>query len=153
LRTNIAWTAAARLGFPLYDLALPTLNIPSLVGEWCRGHVRDGHWMRDGPPFWRGDVIEYPLLSPMDCDLIGLPLPNDPTPPALLAYARWALLERARRTEQLCTFTFHDWIIGTANRLDLLEEVLAALAGSGHWLLPGLHRPCVGYGNQTTGPL
>jgi hypothetical protein len=84
--------------------------------------------------------MEYPVLSPMDCDLIGLPDPTADTDPALTDYAIWALLERLDRSGDWFSLTIHDWISGTANRPAYLESVLDDLAARRelHWIRPGL---------------
>jgi peptidoglycan/xylan/chitin deacetylase (PgdA/CDA1 family) len=85
-------------------------------------------WLRSGRgPFYRGGLLEIPMYSPMDCDLLGFPTPSTPTPRSLLAYARFALLSCLARGGPFAMLTFHDWIIAGANRLSLLEDVLASL--------------------------
>src|SRR6202046_4249409 len=45
-------------------------------------------WLLGGrPPFERAGLLEVPLYAPLDCDLLGLPRPQDDTPPDLLGYA------------------------------------------------------------------
>lgn len=124
---------------------LVALNPALLLQEWRRGHLHGpARWLLRGPgPFERGPLVEYPVLSPMDCDLIGLPDPTADTDPALIDYAIWALVERLDRSADWFSLTIHDWISGTANRLPGLESVLDALAARTQldWIRPGLDTP------------
>jgi peptidoglycan/xylan/chitin deacetylase (PgdA/CDA1 family) len=82
-------------------------------------------WLLEGcRPFYRGALLEIPLYSPLDCDLVGLPEPSSCTPQRLLAYARFALEWYLSRPGPVTMVTFHDWIIAGANRLQLLDDVL-----------------------------
>ncbi len=118
------------------------LNPALLLQEWRRGHLNaPARWLLRGPrPFERGPLTEYPVLSPMDCDLIGLPDPTADTDPALIDYAIWALLERLDRSGDWFSLTIHDWISGTANRLPFLKSALDAMAARAElqWIRPGL---------------
>jgi peptidoglycan/xylan/chitin deacetylase (PgdA/CDA1 family) len=78
-------------------------------------------------PFLRDGLAEVPVYAPLDCDLLGLPRPDQETPPNLLAYTRAALRSAvAEPGASLSMVTFHDWIVAGGNRLILLEEVLRA---------------------------
>jgi peptidoglycan/xylan/chitin deacetylase (PgdA/CDA1 family) len=91
-----------------------------------------------------GLVAEIPLYAPLDCDLLGLPAPQQDTAPYLLSYARWALRDAMSRPAAAAMIIFHDWIIAGGNRLVLLDDVLKAsgemglnvstIAGSPDWL-------------------
>jgi peptidoglycan/xylan/chitin deacetylase (PgdA/CDA1 family) len=82
-------------------------------------------WLLDGcPPFYRGTLLEIPVYSPLDCDLVGLPSPSVPTPPALLDYACFALESCLVSPSPVSMLTFHDWIISGGNRLTLLDDLL-----------------------------
>jgi peptidoglycan/xylan/chitin deacetylase (PgdA/CDA1 family) len=99
---------------------------------WSRDRVGGSmasaiRWLRSGSrPFYRGPLLEIPLYSPMDCDLLGLPDPSEPTPQALLDFARFAL-RSCLPSRPFAMLTFHDWIIAGGNRLSLLADLLAAL--------------------------
>jgi peptidoglycan/xylan/chitin deacetylase (PgdA/CDA1 family) len=85
-----------------------------------RSRWRCGPWQRAG-------LVEVPLTVPMDCDLLGLPDPQEPTPPELLAYAEFAL-ERCIGAELAPTvLTFHDWIIVGTGRMPLLAGALRSM--------------------------
>jgi len=99
---------------------------------WSRDRVGGSmpsaiRWLRSGRrPYYRGRLLEIPLYSPLDCDLLGLPDPSEPTPQALLDFARFAFLASLAQGP-VTMLTFHDWIIAGANRLSLLDDVLASL--------------------------
>jgi len=83
-------------------------------------------WLLSGyPPFYRDALLEIPLYSPLDCDLLKFPAPSASSPEPLLDFARFALESCLTCARDLSLLTFHDWIIAGANRLDLLDEVLS----------------------------
>lgn len=87
-------------------------------------------WLLGGmPPFLRNGLIEIPAHAPFDNELLGLPNPNEPTSNSLLNYAKETLIHNVRDARGAYNITFHDWIIGTNNRLGVLEEVLSVLSG------------------------
>lgn len=89
-------------------------------------------WLNDGArPFKRGNLTEIPLYSPLDCDLLGLPMPETATSGEWIRYATACLVGGLNRRGNLYTLNFHDWIIGTSNRLQLLEDVLSFFASHG----------------------
>jgi peptidoglycan/xylan/chitin deacetylase (PgdA/CDA1 family) len=102
-------------------------------------------WLLSGrAPFERGGLLEVPLYAPLDCDLLGLPRPQDDTPPELLGYTRAVLRSVATAPGAMAMATFHDWIVSGGNRLVLLDDALAAASDAGvdvsttaaspHWL-------------------
>ena len=87
------------------------------------------HWLLNGcTPFVRNDLLEVPVYSPLDCDLLGLPRPGQPSPRPLIDYAIKALVGGLTKRGDYYSLNFHDWIIGTANRLEVLDQVLEQLA-------------------------
>jgi peptidoglycan/xylan/chitin deacetylase (PgdA/CDA1 family) len=83
-------------------------------------------WLLNGyPPFYRDALLEIPVYSPLDSDLLGFPRPSVPSPEPLLDFARFALESCLARPGQLSMLTFHDWLIAGANRLALLDGVLS----------------------------
>lgn len=75
-------------------------------------------------------MTEVPVHVPLDCDLIGLPEPDQDAPQVTLDYAR-AVVREAAATAGLTTITFHDWLVTSGNRLVLLREALAAARQGG----------------------
>jgi hypothetical protein len=88
-------------------------------------------WLRAPAPFYRDSILELPVIAPLDCDLLGLPLPTTPTPAGLLDYTRFALQACIAPDREFSMITFHDWIVAGANRLALLEELLGFLSREG----------------------
>ena len=85
-------------------------------------------WVATGlRPFFRGSMLEVPLYTPLDCDLLGFPHPSAATPQPQLAFAEFALRHTLARATPLTMLTFHDWIIAGGNRLSLLDRVLSSL--------------------------
>ncbi len=91
-------------------------------------------WLLEGsPPFPVGTILEVPLYSPLDCDLLGLPRPHEVTAPALLDYAENVLGRFASTPSAvgLRMLTFHDWIIASSNRLTLLDRAVGRAMETG----------------------
>jgi hypothetical protein len=127
-------------------LALVLLNAGLVAREDFLGSPAGRlSWLLGGrAPFERAGLLEVPLYAPLDCDLLGLPRPQDDTPPDLLGYARAVLRTTATAPGAMAMATFHDWIVSGGNRLVLLDDVLAAASDAGvdvsttaaspHWL-------------------
>jgi len=120
------------------------LNVPLVVRERPTGGRRplDGaRWLlRRQQPFRRAEgLVEYPLTSPLDCDLLGYPRPAERSPAALLDYAVRVLTAMFDRAAGHFTLSLHDWIIGTHRRIEVLDRVLAHLTAGGgaEFHLPG----------------
>lgn len=82
-------------------------------------------------PFTRDGMTEVPVHVPLDCDLIGLPEPEEDTPQVTLDYARAVIREAAVAPGGLTTITFHDWLVTGGNRLVLLRDALTAAREGG----------------------
>ncbi len=114
-------------------LLLGPLNAGLLVKENFHGSLAGRlRWLLgQQPPFVRDGLVEIPVYSPLDCDLLGLPRPDADTPQEMLAYARAVVRVAAVTPRQLTMITFHDWIVTGGNRLVLLGDALAAARDSG----------------------
>ena len=147
LRTGRPWHLLAKKGVPASRLGTLVLNPRLLYQEKQRGHLQSpSRWLLSGaPPFHRRSLVELPELSPMDCDLLGLPDPTVDSDPDLLSYARWALINRFHRSGEWFCLTVHDWISGTGNRLANLEAILHDLGQRTElqWVRPGLENESV----------
>jgi len=111
------------------------LNIRLLITETI--HDKSGlsritdnlQWLNRGTePFKRGNLIEIPLYSPLDCDLLGLPNLETRTPDIWVKYAVDCLVGGLNRKGKYYMLNFHDWIIGTSNRVLLLGNILKFLS-------------------------
>ncbi|GAB1646602.1 polysaccharide deacetylase family protein [Krasilnikovia sp. MM14-A1259] len=112
------------------------LNVPLIVRERPTGGRRplDGaRWLlRRQQPFRRAEgLVEYPLTSPLDCDLLGYPRPAEPSAEADIDYAVQVLTSMYDRAAGHFTLNLHDWIIGTHRRIEVLDRVLAHITASG----------------------
>jgi peptidoglycan/xylan/chitin deacetylase (PgdA/CDA1 family) len=97
-------------------------NSPAARLRWLLGK-------RD--PFTRDGMTEVPVQAPLDCDLVGLPKPDEDTPQVILDYARAVVRESAVAPGKLTTITFHDWLVSGGNRLVLLRDALTAAREGG----------------------
>jgi Polysaccharide deacetylase len=150
---HIPAAAAARVASS--RLTLACLNVGLVARETFAGSAPGRlRWLLDGrPPFRRDRLTEIPLYAPLDCDLLGLPAPQQDTEPYLLAYARSALRDAVARSAAVGMVTFHDWIVAGGNRMVLLDEVLktaektglavSTIAGSAHWLVESGAAPAI----------
>jgi glycosyltransferase involved in cell wall biosynthesis len=87
--------------------------------------IANCHWLLNGSlPFKRNELLEIPLYSPLDCDLLGLPKPNEQSSQKLINYTIDTLMGGLNKKGSLYSLNFHDWIIGTENRIEVLDEVL-----------------------------
>jgi peptidoglycan/xylan/chitin deacetylase (PgdA/CDA1 family) len=106
--------------------ALAALNPQLLVdkGVGSSAAVRLRWLLGDREPFVRDGLVEVPVYSPLDCDLVGLPSPNEDTEPDLLRYARSAIRLAVAGGPATSMVTFHDWIVSGGNRLVLLRDAM-----------------------------
>jgi hypothetical protein len=86
-------------------------------------------------------MIEVPVHWPLDSDIVGLPKPDEDTPPMILDYARAVVRESVVAPGELTTVTFHDWLVTGGNRIVLLREALAAARESGAIISTIAQRP------------
>lgn len=115
-------------------ILLPLLNMRMILTDHItkkKGFKRliaNIRWLDGGAaPFKRYGLLEIPVYTPLDCDLLGLPKPNENTPDDFVSYAVATLAGGAERKRDFYNITFHDWIIGTANRVSILENTLKLL--------------------------
>ena len=92
-------------------------------------------------PFIRDGMIEVPVHWPLDTDIVGLPKPDEDTPPLQMEYARAVVREAAVAPGELSTVTFHDWLVTGGNRIVLLKDTLAAARKAGTVISTIAQRP------------
>lgn len=86
-------------------------------------------WLARGAGrFGRRGLIEVPIKAPLDCDLLGLPHTTQNTSQDFIDYTIASLSGGIERPGKLYMITFHDWIIGSANRLQILDKTLETLS-------------------------
>jgi peptidoglycan/xylan/chitin deacetylase (PgdA/CDA1 family) len=128
----------------LRRVVLLGLNLPLVWKERPTGGRRpfDGaRWLlRRQQPFHRPEgLVEYPLTSPLDCDLLGYPTPDTASSEILLDYMVRVLTSIFDRPAVHFTLNLHDWIIGSGRRIEVLDRVLAHVRASpdAEFHLPG----------------
>lgn len=104
-----------------------------LAGKFGSSPAARLHWLlSERRPFLRDGLVEVPVYAPLDCDLLGLPRPEEETPANWLVYAQAALRSYVVNPgAPLAMITFHDWLVAGGNRLVLLEEVLQVAREAG----------------------
>lgn len=75
-------------------------------------------------PFRTGNILEIPLLSSQDGELLSLVDPGQETPETWLDFAYEALKAQFDKSGKVFNLNFHPWLIGTSNRTLLLNMVL-----------------------------
>lgn len=75
-------------------------------------------------PFKRGAMLEIPLLSSHDGELFGLVDPTQETPEDVLDFAYQTLKTQFDKSGKVFNLNFHPWLIGTSNRVSVLEKIL-----------------------------
>lgn len=67
---------------------------------------------------------EFPIMSSLDCDLLGFPNPQKPSDRTWLNYAVRSLKSEFDQSGHYFNLNFHDWIIGSSNRIRILDQLL-----------------------------
>ena len=79
-------------------------------------------------PIFKLNILDFPLYSPLDCDLFGCPFPSEESNEITMNYAFKCLVKNFQMSKHFFNLNFHDWIIGTANRYKLLDKILNYLS-------------------------
>jgi peptidoglycan/xylan/chitin deacetylase (PgdA/CDA1 family) len=94
--------------------------------------ARTLRWMLAGsPPYDHAGLVEIPVTGPLDTTVLGLPGPGRDSPAAELEFGAFAMRCGLSARGGIAMLTFHDWLITGANRIVLLERMLAAIDGLG----------------------
>lgn len=80
-------------------------------------------------PFREGSLVEIPLLSPMDIYCIyPFPQVQEDSPESSLEEAYRILVKHYESSKAYFNLNFHEHVIGTGNRIQLLEKILCYLS-------------------------
>lgn len=82
-------------------------------------------------PFLTNGMLEIPLLSSMDGELFGQIDPNQKSTPEQLDFVANSIQKQFFECKNFFNATFHDWIIGSSNRIVVLEKTLDFLKKEG----------------------
>lgn len=105
---------------PDYRFRSKWLNLVRVMGS----ELLSAGFLRNGIVETPSGILEIPLLSSMDGELLSLMSPDQRTPEAWLDFAKISLRRQYLRSKTHFNLNFHCWIIGTANRLCILEDIL-----------------------------
>ena len=75
-------------------------------------------------PFKKGSMLEIPLLSSQDGELFSLVDPTQETPEVWLDFVYQSLKTQFNKSGKVFNLNFHPWLIGTSNRLSVLDKIL-----------------------------
>ena len=78
-------------------------------------------------PFTEQGLIHIPLLSSMDGELLGQLDPNQKSTKQQVEYVVASLKKQYFESGEYFNLTFHDWIIGSENRTEILSKILGFL--------------------------
>ncbi|MBU1130208.1 polysaccharide deacetylase family protein [Patescibacteria group bacterium] len=108
---------------------LPLINLSMVLRDSLTNRtvnsLRNILWLFGGKKsFNRSGIIEIPLVSTMDCFLFGLPKPDSNSSIAQVNKFINILKSHFDQSGDEFNLNFHDWIIGTSNRIIVLDEIL-----------------------------
>jgi len=115
------WTTRSRLNFGGASYA-----------KWMLGRAVYGfkRFFQRKKPFREDSLVEIPLLSPMDIFCIyPFPKAQEISPQSSLEEAYRILVKHYESSKAHFNLNFHEHVIGTANRIQLLERILRYLSG------------------------
>ena len=75
-------------------------------------------------PYMNNGLIEIPLLSSIDGDLLGIMNYWQESPQEWLDYAYDSFIKQFNNSEKYFNLNVHPWLIGSANRPELLDDIL-----------------------------
>jgi peptidoglycan/xylan/chitin deacetylase (PgdA/CDA1 family) len=123
---------------PITRVMFPLLNLRMILTDHMTkkrglaGIIANMRWLDQGAaPFQRYGLLEIPVYTSLDCDLLGLPNPETRTSTEWIRYATACLAGGISRPGHFYMLSFHDWIIGSSNRLQLLDDLLAGFTFRG----------------------
>lgn len=82
-------------------------------------------------PFKIGKMIEVPLLSSQDGELLSMVDPAQKSPDVWLDFAYRTLKTQFNKSKKVFNLNFHPWLIGTENRIILLDRILNYIRNGG----------------------
>jgi len=86
---------------------------------------RNFYWLNYSRlPILRLNILDFPVYSPLDCDLLGYPLPSEKSDKRIIDYAYNCIIRNFQSSKHFFNLNFHDWLIGAANRYELLERII-----------------------------
>ena len=107
-----------------------------LLGKTVYGFKR---FFQRKAPFRKDSILEIPLLSPMDIFCIyPFPQAQENSPESSLEEAYRVIVSHYNSSKEYFNLNFHEHIIGTANRIQLLEKILRYLSqqSDANFILP-----------------
>ena len=75
-------------------------------------------------PYYKNGLLEIPLLSSMDGELFGLVDPNQNSSEKQMDFTVNSLKEQYSESQEHFNLTFHDWLMGSGNRMAVFTEML-----------------------------
>jgi peptidoglycan/xylan/chitin deacetylase (PgdA/CDA1 family) len=110
-------------------ILLPLSNLPVVFRDTLyhekRSILKNIFWLYgERNSFDRNGIVEIPLASTMDNFLFGLPEPDISSPKSDVKNAIQTLKSQYDQCGSEFNLNFHDWIIGTSNRIAVLDGIL-----------------------------
>jgi len=86
---------------------------------------RNIYWLHSlRSPILKSNIFDFPVCSPLDCDLFGYPTPQEESKKEVIDYAYRCLVKNFHSSKNFYNINLHDWLIGTANRYMLLDKII-----------------------------
>ncbi len=86
------------------------------------------HMFTNLSPYRKDKILEIPISSSLENDLLGLMNYWQQSPKKWMDYAYDSLLKQFSRSGKYFNLNFHPWIIGSANRPLLLDKILGYIS-------------------------
>lgn len=79
-------------------------------------------------PYKKDSILEIPMLSSMDADLLSIVSVEQNSPSYLINYAYNVYKKQFLNSKKYFNLNFHPWLIGSANRPILLDNILNCIS-------------------------
>jgi peptidoglycan/xylan/chitin deacetylase (PgdA/CDA1 family) len=115
-------------------LANPSFQFSNSIGNSVSKALMSGYMQMQWQlfprkPFTEHGLVHIPLLSSMDGELLGQLDPNQKSSKQQVDYVISSLKKQYLEADEYFNLTFHDWIVGSGNRTEILSKMLDFLKG------------------------
>jgi len=118
------WAVREEQLYPPHGCKLNPRHVAA--GLFCKAR-----WLTYTKHIYKKDrILELPQMSTNDCGLLELTNPIQDSSEPFIRFALNALKDQFKASKTYFNLNFHEWLIGSGNRLNLLERILAHLSES-----------------------
>jgi len=110
-------------------LANPSFQFSNSLGTSVSKAIMSGYMQMQWQlfpkkPYTENGLVHIPLLSSMDGELLGQLDPNQKSSKQQIEYVISSLKNQYFESSEYFNLTFHDWIVGSENRTEVLSKIL-----------------------------